>query len=51
MEGVRCMDKICDYDEGYDREDAYEIGLCHECKCNTECPYKKKQNREDKKRK
>ena len=42
MEGVRCMDKICDYDEGYDREDAYEIGWCYECKCNYECPMKRK---------
>ena len=36
------MDKICDYDEGYNRVDAYEIGWCHKCKCNYECPMKKK---------
>ena len=36
------MDKICDYDEGYDREEAYEIGWCYECKCNYECTMKKK---------
>lgn len=36
------MNKICDYDEGYDRDDAYEIGWCYECKCNYECPMKKK---------
>lgn len=36
------MDTICDYDEGYDRVDAYEIGWCCGCKCNPKCPYKKK---------
>lgn len=36
------MDRICDYDEGYDRADAYEIGWCYKCKCNPNCPYKKK---------
>lgn len=36
------MDRICDYDEGYDREDAYEIGWCYKCQCNQECPYKKR---------
>ena len=36
------MNKICDYDEGYDIDDAYEIGWCYECNCNSECPYKKK---------
>lgn len=40
------MDKICDYDEGYDRVDAYEIGWCYKCKCNPECLYKKKTERE-----
>lgn len=34
--------KICDYDEGYDRADAYEIGWCYKCKANPKCPYKKK---------
>lgn len=28
------MDRICDYDEGYERRDAYDIGWCYECKCN-----------------
>ena len=36
------MDNICDYDEGYNRSDAYEIGWCYECKCNYECPMKRK---------
>lgn len=36
------MDRICDYDEGYDRIDAYEIGWCYKCQCNPSCPYKKK---------
>lgn len=36
------MDNICDYDEGYERRDAYDIGWCHECTCNHNCPYKKK---------
>ena len=36
------MDRICDYDEVYERRDAYDIGWCYECKCNSECPYKKK---------
>ena len=36
------MNNICDYDEGYDRKDAYEIGWCQECKCNHECPMKRK---------
>lgn len=35
-------DNICDYDEGYTRADAYEIGWCHKCNCNPNCPYKKK---------
>lgn len=34
--------KICDYDEGYDRADAYEICWCYKCKANTKCPYKLK---------
>lgn len=34
--------KICDYDEGYDRVDAYEIGWCYKCKANPKCRYKKK---------
>lgn len=36
------MDNICDYDEGYNRSDAYEIGWCYECRCNPKCPYKRK---------
>lgn len=36
------MDNICDYDEGFDRLEAYEIGYCYKCKCNSECFYKKK---------
>ena len=40
----RGMDRICDYDEGYTRADAYEIGWCYKCKCNPKCPYKKKLN-------
>ena len=36
------MNEICDYDEGYDREDAYEIGWCYECKCNYECTMKRR---------
>jgi len=36
------MDNICDYDEGYDRDDVYEIGWCYKCQCNPECPYKKR---------
>lgn len=42
------MNNICDYDEGYERRDAYDIGWCHECKCNPKCPYKKKQNEYEK---
>ena len=40
------MDRICDYDEGYDRVSAYEIGWCYTCKCNPNCPYKKKAEKE-----
>jgi hypothetical protein len=40
------MDRICDYDEGYDRISAYEIGWCYKCKCNPNCPYKKKVEKE-----
>ena len=29
------MDEICDCDEGYDRDDAYEFGWCYECKCKV----------------
>ena len=36
------MDRICDYDEGYDRYDAYEIGWCYKCKVNSKCPMKLK---------
>ena len=39
-------DIICDYDEGYDRFDAYEIGWCYRCKCNPECPMKKRTMKE-----
>lgn len=42
---------ICDYDEGYDRVDAYEIGWCAKCNCNPECPYKKKVEKQIKKMK
>ena len=28
------VDRICDYDEGYDRADAYEIGWCLRCRVN-----------------
>ena len=43
------MDRICDYDEGYDRESAYDIGWCYKCKCNPSCLYKKKTNKENQK--
>ena len=36
------MDKICDYDEAYSRNEAYHIGWCNKCKCNKDCPYKKR---------
>lgn len=36
------VDRICDYDEGYDRADAYEIGWCLRCRANPKCPYRKK---------
>ena len=36
------MNKLCDYDEGYYRPEAYEIGWCFKCKCNPNCYYKKK---------
>ena len=36
------MDNICDFDEAYSRSDAYAIGWCYKCKCNLNCPYKKK---------
>jgi hypothetical protein len=42
------MDRICDYDEGYDRVSAYEIGWCYKCKCNPHCPYKKKTEKDRK---
>ena len=41
------MDNICDYDEGYTRWDAYDIGWCAKCKCNPNCPMKKKVEREE----
>ena len=34
-------DRICDYDEGYDRLDAFDIGWCLKCKANPSCPYHK----------
>lgn len=40
------MDRICDYDEGYFRVDAYEIGWCYKCRANPNCPYKKKAMKE-----
>ena len=40
-------DNICDYDEGYTRWDAYDIGWCMKCKCNPNCPMKKKVEREE----
>lgn len=40
------MDKICNYDEGYYREEAYEIGWCSNCKANPKCPYKKKSKKD-----
>ena len=40
------MNKICDYDERYDRVSAYEIGWCYKCKCNSHCLYKKKAEKE-----
>lgn len=33
------MGNLCDYDEAYDRLDAYEIGWCLECMVNPKCPY------------
>lgn len=33
------MGNICDFDEGYDRCDAYEFGWCLDCMVNTRCPY------------
>ena len=36
------MDRICDYDEAYERAEAYEIGWCGQCQANQNCPYKKK---------
>lgn len=40
------IDRICDYDEGYNRSDAYEIGWCFKCRANPNCPYHKKAVRE-----
>lgn len=39
------MDHICDYDEGYSRVDASEIGFCGRCNVNPECPMKRKGSR------
>lgn len=39
---LNAADKICAYDEGYDIYDAEEIGWCHNCKCDPDCPMKKK---------
>ena len=36
------IDNVCDYDEGYTRADASEIGWCVHCKCNENCPYSQK---------
>lgn len=45
----KIADRICDYDEGFTRADAYEIGWCHKCKCSPFCPYKKKTENDMKK--
>lgn len=37
---------MCTYDEAYDIHDAWEIGWCFSCKCNENCPMKKKVNKE-----
>ena len=45
------MNEICNYDEGYDRRDAYELGWCYECKCGKNCPGKRIAEQEKKNRK
>lgn len=45
----KVVDRICDYDEGYTRADAYEIGWCYRCNCNPDCPYKRKTENDMKK--
>lgn len=43
------MVDMCDYDEAYSRDDAYEIGWCYKCRANLKCPYIKKAIKENKK--
>lgn len=47
---MKKIDNICDYDEGYTRADASEIGWCSNCKCNKNCPYYKETKAKTKKR-
>lgn len=40
------MVQMCSYDEAYDIYDAYEIDWCTKCKCDPNCPMKKKKETE-----
>lgn len=41
---IKHMDReFCDYDEGYTREEASDIGWCGKCRIK-ECPYNKDLN-------
>lgn len=42
--------KMCRYDEGYDMQDAYEIGWCYKC-INDDCPMKIELEKKNKKKK
>lgn len=43
---MKYVDNICDFDEGYDRNEAYDIGWCYKCTCNPNCPYRQKAKKE-----